>query len=664
MGKTDGREKNFHNGKELLEGCIRKLNENQKGGGGGNLALYPVVVIMLGEKSREHMQHIKNTLDDNWSNARFLQYLNVVKQGDSWKCRFLEEAEYYGGEARWGSDEYDFAKGLNLAIVKMLETDENIFSNKKSVKMEFVLDATEENGKEYYELFRCAKGELQANDLKTLYLMLDQNPVERCADISDEILQYIKSMGEKEYGGTIYLLSNYLQSGNILGKNKIWQNYRLVANIILLGGNKRSPATGMYMGIKTVSYALITKPTDEIAVTVLQTLLKEMYADEKENMFYDISEKEIREKLQITPNNGIQFIEELFQKKIAGNFPEETGFGYLPFRSAQDRENLKKEIKNFRGNAKTLIKMVDVRTGEALSAYIRMHFLEPVKNFWNNEREKEECRALIREKLSGTFSYMELLKLREDRRKVEELLSTEYHSVGGSVKEKMEESLQAGSIEESKKLFYDRAKEVMLEELEKFLDAVEAFQGFYRQCEMEVAQERIVTDNGSESVEKVYSMEVKQFITENKKINVRESTFPEVFQVMSNKEKLIETFWNVFLKLIRKEAFGYNFEKEIAFRMGNMNATQRQVFVTQELQKMLGGSMRLKNVIELSPQKIGCYYLINENAEYTRYLKQAAGNGIDFRLFDINRTDCIEQMEIYNITKPELLHLRDFEEQI
>ena len=37
----------LHNGKELLESCTIGLNENQSGEMGGNVALYPTVVVML-----------------------------------------------------------------------------------------------------------------------------------------------------------------------------------------------------------------------------------------------------------------------------------------------------------------------------------------------------------------------------------------------------------------------------------------------------------------------------------------------------------------------------------------------------------------------------------------------------------------------------------------
>lgn len=70
----------------------------------------------------------------------------------------------------------------------------------------------------------------------------------------------------------------------MLGEKRLFENYRLIADIILLGGNRGGEAsfkTNLYNGIKTVSYALVTKPTDEIAEVTLQELLEQIYEEDK-----------------------------------------------------------------------------------------------------------------------------------------------------------------------------------------------------------------------------------------------------------------------------------------------------------------------------------------------------------------------------------------------
>ena len=149
MRETEEKQQSFRNGKELLEHCIRTLNANQRGESGGNVALYPVLVIMLGEKCAEHVKYIKRTLDDNWNNARFLKYLKVVKQGDTWQASLIDSSEDYE-QCEWESETAEFQEAMNKAVVEMLEADEKIFLERNSVKMEYVLDATEEEGREYF----------------------------------------------------------------------------------------------------------------------------------------------------------------------------------------------------------------------------------------------------------------------------------------------------------------------------------------------------------------------------------------------------------------------------------------------------------------------------------------------------------------------------------
>ena len=114
--------------------------------------------------------------------------------------------------------------------------------------------------------------------------------------------------------------------------------------------------------------------------------------------------------------------------------------------------------------------------------------------------------------------------------------------------------------------------------------------------------------------------------------------------------------------MIRMEAYSYDFEREVDFRMKNTNEIGRNQLVTQELKKQLEGSIRLKNIIDLAMVKVSCYYLISENAKYASNLRQSDSNGRDYTLFGLNRTDSIEQMEIYNISNPGLIRLTREEE--
>ena len=292
-GRLDNENKTFQNGKQLLESCIGRLNEQQHAKAGGTVALYPTVLILLGAKSRNHTKDIKSTLDQNWNNARCLQYINVIKTEEGWQCFRLQEQrnpdtktqqqrnpdiekqqqrnlekeeqeqqnpdiekqqrqnqalqtqEVFAWDGYvWESAGDGWTETLNHAIVDMLETEEKIFSRRTMIKMEYVLDASEADGMQYADLFLQTSNALQSDEQKTLYLMLDQRPGADRVDASDALLRYlVAKSGDAELSTTIYLLSNYLQSGQMLGDNRIWQNYRLAADLMLLTGSRTEADT-------------------------------------------------------------------------------------------------------------------------------------------------------------------------------------------------------------------------------------------------------------------------------------------------------------------------------------------------------------------------------------------------------------------------------------
>ena len=206
----------------------------------------------------------------------------------------------------------------------------------------------------------------------------------------------------------------------------------------------------------------------------------------------------------------------------------------------------------------------------------------------------------------------------------------------------------------AKKLYYDKIKEIMAEEVEKLVNASLQFEELYRECEEEVQRERVITGDESESVEKTYRNIVKDFIQERYS---KEAGFQEIFSVDVDKNSLLAAIWKAFLDLIQKEVYRYDFEKEVDSRIDRMNDEERHIFVSRELKKKLDGSIRLKNPVKVSMMKTSCFYMVNEKAEYAKNLKNAEGNDRDYLLFNLNRTDCIEQIEIYDILSPEDIHL-------
>lgn len=653
MQETSKNQKKFQNGKQLLESCIYRLNDNQRGETGGNVALYPTVIVMLGQKSRDQVKHIKTTLDDNWNNARFLQYLNVAKTDSGWQCFLLcDEIEQGPDEPAWRPTKLDWEEALSSAIVTMLETEEKIFAKRTTVKLEYVLDASEADSMAYFELFCQTTNALQADELKTLYLMLDQRPGKDRVEASDTLLQHmVKRQEEAELSGTVYLLSNYLQSGQMLSDSRLWQNYRLAADIMLLGGNRREAEGAvqkLFHGFKTVSYALVTKPVDEIAGVSLRTLLQEMYKTEHKRQYRELSISEIAGKLQMDRYHGFLFLEELFQKKIRPKLPKEMDWQYLPFRTVQDYHRF------FKSSNMTM-QEADGLTCGAAASFLDSCYLAPVREFLSNETELAQCRERISGLLAEQFSCFELLYLKEHPKEQSSMILAEYQFAGFRQKESSCRRLHTMGLYESRRLFYGKMKQLMAAELEQLMQRAQEFRELYEACIKEIRQECIVTGDESKSVEKFYSKIAAEFVERRQKPGEHVASFPEVFRAASEKRELLGAVWTVFLELMQEKVFDCDFEQEVSFRMDGMDEKQRHTFVSEELRRKLEGSRRLRNSIEIPMAAAGCYYMVNASADYAKALERA-DNG-EYVLFDLNRTDCIEQLQIYDILKPGQLHL-------
>ena len=118
-------EKIFHDSKQLLDACIEKVNEKQSGVSGGNVALYPTLIVMLGEKSKAYTKYVKDTLDDNWNNSRYLKYVYLEKKGDDW-CSYILANNDRRKDIVWERTDKNTEEVISRAVIDMLEEDEKI----------------------------------------------------------------------------------------------------------------------------------------------------------------------------------------------------------------------------------------------------------------------------------------------------------------------------------------------------------------------------------------------------------------------------------------------------------------------------------------------------------------------------------------------------------
>ncbi len=658
MSTPQANRKPLNTGRELLFRSIDALNSFGHGDVGGNVSKYPAVVVFLGEKSCEYLEQVKQPLDDNWNNAMHLEYLNIYPKGDSFACKKLVRDEDDPTTADWSEEIDDYEEALNTAVVTMLGKDEKVFSDSSAVKFDFILDATEEKGLAFYTLFRDLKCYINITKFKSLYLMLDQNPSN--VKKSDELLQFILHDDQLD-SPNIYLISNQQRNKKFLLNDRIWMNYRLIANLIILAGNKNFTGTNfaLSIGIKTVSYAIVPKPTDQIGEVSVDTLLNEMYNMER-NRFVTTAQPwsvaRFRDRIGMDMDNTIEEANNLLINLVSNGmgFNSEAVY-YLPYTTDRDLADLQKE-KNYS------IKAIDGRCYGAATAYVNMYCKQPIINFFEANDRHTQVRQELKAFLLSRFNYFELQQLRELRSEIIQCILLPVTRKAAQPAD-IRAAFDIQAKRETKELFYNMYKEALAESLNTIFDEIDRFEQDYNQICKEMRNERIANGDEEATIEHYYQAVVRDYINE-KQNYARGMAFPAVFNLELNKQGMLEAIFGEYCEMIKREkVFALDFEQEIKERSDKLSATEQQSFVQSELINQIEGSMRLNNVIEFQEMKLATYYLINDKAEYAARLRNDNGYAIgDYLLFNLNRTDCIEQMEIYLIPDTKLIHLLSSED--
>ena len=630
-------------GKELVEKCVRLLKDRRSGDSGGNLALYPVVIVFMGEITCAHVQDVKSILDDNWNNAGFLSYVSIKKTEDD-----------YTAETLFPDKEHPAINGkpqsvIGKAVERMLEEDDKIFGKRDSIKIEVLMDSAEEDAVSYYGLYRELNAGANNPNLKSMYLMLDERADSEKK--TEELLKHIvkQSKTDKEY--RICLISNALSNNQRLSERDIWKNYRLVADIILLNSNSKKEDDGTKAifgnGFSTVSYSLIEKPFWDIAVVSIRALIKKIYAQEKE-IFHDKEEGErnpqiddILERLGISKNGHLPRMESIFSKQLVPKMPAKESLRYLPFR---DKKEINKKLK-----AKDLKREeLNKATLGALELFIQQRVNNIVDSYLNNGGNTVKLSENIRKDFCNEFAYIELLYMRRGKESIRNGIMKNSIPISRGGGDSGIDKVYNRIMGETEAFFYDNIRETIADQLMKLIEDAEDYDRIYDEITKEVDQWSIVRGELDDSVDSVYSQIVERYVEENKELNEKKSAFPELFRIGLSKEAILSELWKIYCKLCDREQYNTDFEKELDLRLQIKQETDRIQYITQEIKKELDSSVRLgmKLFSRVNPVREGrSYYLINNNAMYSKDLE----DDTSCILFDNNRTDCIEELQIYRI---------------
>lgn len=628
--------------KELIKACTRILNQEQHIETEGNMAHSPVILLFFGDIVNSHMQHVKNTLDANFKNGEFLQYLHVAIGSDDCCIKNIFNQKTYG----------DIDEAIHDASLILLGTENAVFPSKKEIYFECLLSSNETYAQEYYEMFMQLKESHNYNLIKTLYLMIDQESRANENKAQNLIKWICEKEGSAVRDTNIYLFSNLLHDGSILREDRIWQNYRLVADLILLGntadssvsaegGGIRSYPGIVHDGVMTAAYSFIGKPLDDIAKISLYYLMKRLYEHE-EALAYEINPQELsillREKLDVK-ESGIERISELFQAGMLRNLPDAEAYQWLPWKDF-------KSYKRFRKKKITDWQEVNEMTFGVLELYFSNQYDKFLEEEINKGPFEDECRKDIRDFLLSRFSFFEMIQILRNEQWKEAL-----HGINVSIdfdgNYGWEELMKRQSEKRLEKKFHIWAIGILEDEMQRLYDHVIRIQKEYLDALEQVRKATVSFEKKNDQMEKFYENEVDQFLLSGDYLSFKRENL--LFRADQTIDQILSRIYEIFVNLIREHSvYREPFEKEEEQRMKDVSAPERSRIIRNRLSADVSSRGRLRLNYGYRENRTGAFCLINSKSVYINELKDDERRG-QFILFNLNRRDCLEMIELYRL---------------
>ena len=623
-------------GKNLIKDCIKLLSVEQKRDTGNNRALYPVILVFLGAETKKFVSAVRETLEDNWNNAKFLKYLIIEKTTQG----------LIGYDSKKEEENTDIPAFIENAVVEMLETEEYVFDDKNRVKFEFFLCSEDENALDYYRFITERGDTNRYSVLKTLYLMMDESSKEKRKK-TRELLAYITQHRQetKDELGTVYLLGNHLKNGSVLRNERLLLNYRLAADIILLGGNKgmdgqKALIRTVYQNdcIKTAAYALVEKNIRNITLTSLGVLMEGIKQqifinhDSLEGQHIEYAD-DLKKRLGIR-TDGIDCIEEIFKADFIKLFPRAEELNYIPYISEKDYKEIHKE-KAVSWNS------LNAKTGGILELFAKEAYEKPVERLAKDEVFREKALKRIYEEWISKIDYYDAVygieseKLERDIKEIK--IVTPVRS--GTLETRIHDQ----AVGRARVLFYENMKELLLQILEQIQEEGKLRSQFFEDICEEIKEEDFDDREQKKSIQKYYGGLVENFVKKDRNLA------GDVLSLRNNCSEMSAAIKNAFKQLVKENSvYSYSFEQELEARLNQESAESRKLYVSNELESNIENYGRLHwNMFTYANQKRGTYYLINKNAEYAK--KDLNPDSPEYSIFHLNRTDCIEKVAIYDL---------------
>lgn len=363
----------------------------------GSRPKYPMAVVYLGKKSAGIHEKLRDMLVRIW--PPFREELCFLGVGDDQRF-FLIEGEEAGGEME--------EPQLRTEINRLFGLSTH-FLDRNRMMVYYVLDTTEisseEEMKKWEEIISWIKEELKAEGQMSMLLVLlneDFEHVDQARAVKNEIGESVYGSPRTMPADSVFLVSNRRNDNVII--SDWYECCRILANIIALSNGRDADVTNqMFAGnnVKTVSYSLVEKPTQEIAQVVVSSVIRHLNQVKKGNIGV-LADENLDKKLGITREGTIKILDEYEEDTLEPMLPTPEELESFP--RYTDDENMVAAVEMTEEE-------FDILTMNAWSAYLKKIIGKAERKIHEGAKVREEWKKKYRVKLRKAFSPDELIYL-------------------------------------------------------------------------------------------------------------------------------------------------------------------------------------------------------------------------------------------------------------
>lgn len=645
----------IHNVEQLIQAATKLLEDRQRAEESKNRPLHPTAVVFLGEKTAAYYMVLRKYMERNWGNyCKYIPFLCITSQesGDFQVKNLQTETTGLLSEK---TDNV-----LNMAINELLAAGKNIFSNRTSIKLEFIMSSDEEKWEELYALVGTIGRTLPFNILRNLYLMMSQADENKRPQTKKVVKGLERIRQEREESGknqpvtTIYLLSDFLKTQILIGE-KLNENYRLVAELILLGGNekiledpqKANEVTKLDKvygtgGFKSASFSKIDKPLKEITIATLYHIIH-VLVQKSETEQCSQSVEAVASRVGMVSGDIPEASRE-FVKEIVPLFPEKDALKCMPRLGGYKEAEKAKRV-----SLDTYYRC----TGQCARLFYERYFVSRT-NAWLEKHLTEFCQDLVAI-WAGKLTYEDIRKYfgTEEFQNRLKLIANYSASKGND----LEDFIYTQMVRECQQFFFDAVKDGigvkgeasyrkgMVAVLEEYQTKAELLKSMVDKICGELEAENSMSAGAvlKENMASFYGSLLQQHIT-----LIEKHKIDRLFALNSGVEEFLNGLYQIFEDITGRDAlkgiYQCSFEEELNHRLDNVGVQKRYSYITSELE---GDSLEDYFRIHLigASNTAHTVYIGNQDADFVQQMHFMPA---DSRI-DLDNGDSFEKIMIKDV---------------